>query len=103
MDFDLSKEIKAIQKEARRYARREVIPRLQQDGFKRDIVTAMGDLGFFGCAFPVQYGGSDLGPYMAYEALRPFSDRDMTFRFVSNVDATHFEIITGYPEHPVDA
>jgi len=31
-------------------------------------------------------GGSDLGPVMAYEALRPFSRRDMTFRFVSNVD-----------------
>jgi glucose-6-phosphate isomerase len=33
-------------------------------------------------------GGSDLGPVMAYEALRSFSDRDRTFRFVSNVDAT---------------
>ncbi|BCL24149.1 glucose-6-phosphate isomerase [Streptomyces tuirus] len=31
-------------------------------------------------------GGSDLGPAMAYEALRPFTDRDLTFRFVSNVD-----------------
>jgi glucose-6-phosphate isomerase len=35
-------------------------------------------------------GGSDLGPVMAYEALRHFSDREMTFRFVSNVDATDF-------------
>jgi glucose-6-phosphate isomerase len=33
-------------------------------------------------------GGSDLGPAMAYEALRDFTDRDMTFRFVSNVDGT---------------
>ena len=33
-------------------------------------------------------GGSDLGPVMAYEALRHYSRRDMTFRFVSNVDAT---------------
>ncbi len=33
-------------------------------------------------------GGSDLGPAMASEALRDFSDRSMTFRFVSNVDAT---------------
>jgi glucose-6-phosphate isomerase len=31
-------------------------------------------------------GGSDLGPAMAYDALRPYSDRSMTFRFVSNVD-----------------
>jgi glucose-6-phosphate isomerase len=35
-------------------------------------------------------GGSDLGPVMAYEALRWYSDRDMTFRFVSNVDSTDF-------------
>ena len=33
-------------------------------------------------------GGSDLGPAMSYEALRRFSDRSMTFRFVSNVDGT---------------
>jgi glucose-6-phosphate isomerase len=33
-------------------------------------------------------GGSDLGPVMAYEALRHWSRRDMTFRFVSNVDGT---------------
>ncbi len=35
-------------------------------------------------------GGSDLGPVMAYEALRYYSDRDLTFRFVSNVDSTDF-------------
>jgi glucose-6-phosphate isomerase len=35
-------------------------------------------------------GGSDLGPVMAYEALRQYSDRALTFRFVSNVDGTDF-------------
>jgi len=35
-------------------------------------------------------GGSDLGPVMAYEALRYYADRAMTFRFVSNVDGTDF-------------
>ncbi|HRP27694.1 MAG TPA: glucose-6-phosphate isomerase [Burkholderiaceae bacterium] len=35
-------------------------------------------------------GGSDLGPVMAYEALRHYSRRDLVFRFVSNVDATDF-------------
>jgi len=35
-------------------------------------------------------GGSDLGPVMAYEALRHYSDRSMTFRFVSNVDGIDF-------------
>jgi glucose-6-phosphate isomerase len=38
----------------------------------------------------VGIGGSDLGPVMAYEALRHYSRRDMTFRFVSNLDGTDF-------------
>jgi glucose-6-phosphate isomerase len=44
-------------------------------------------------------GGSDLGPVMAYEALRYYSRRDMTFRFVSNVDGTDFAEAT----HDLDA
>src|SRR6202035_2285059 len=38
----------------------------------------------------VGIGGSDLGPVMAYEALKHYSERTMTFRFVSNVDGTDF-------------
>jgi glucose-6-phosphate isomerase len=38
----------------------------------------------------VGIGGSDLGPVMAYEALRYYTTRDITFRFVSNVDSTDF-------------
>src|SRR5208283_4858102 len=38
----------------------------------------------------VGIGGSDLGPVMAYEALRYYATRDITFRFVSNVDSTDF-------------
>ncbi len=38
----------------------------------------------------VGIGGSDLGPVMAYEALKYYSQRDITFRFVSNVDGTDF-------------
>jgi glucose-6-phosphate isomerase len=38
----------------------------------------------------VGIGGSDLGPVMAYEALKHYADRTMTFRFVSNVDGTDF-------------
>ncbi|HTU96555.1 MAG TPA: glucose-6-phosphate isomerase [Solirubrobacteraceae bacterium] len=44
-------------------------------------------------------GGSDLGPVMAYEALRHYSRRDLTFRFVSNVDSTDFVEAT----HDLDA
>ena len=39
-------------------------------------------------------GGSDLGPVMAYEALKHYSDRELTFRFVSNVDGTDFHEAT---------
>ena len=38
----------------------------------------------------VGIGGSDLGPVMAYEALRHYATRDLVFRFVSNVDSTDF-------------
>jgi glucose-6-phosphate isomerase len=41
-------------------------------------------------AINIGIGGSDLGPVMAYEALKYFSERAMTFRFVSNVDGTDF-------------
>jgi glucose-6-phosphate isomerase len=44
-------------------------------------------------------GGSDLGPVMAYEALRHYSRRDLTFRFVSNIDGTDFAEAT----HDLDA
>jgi glucose-6-phosphate isomerase len=40
-------------------------------------------------------GGSDLGPVMAYEALKHYSNRAMTFRFVSNIDGTDFVEATG--------
>jgi len=40
-------------------------------------------------------GGSDLGPVMAYEALKYYSDRAMTFRFISNVDGTDFAEAVG--------
>jgi glucose-6-phosphate isomerase len=43
-------------------------------------------------------GGSDLGPVMAYEALRHYSERDMTFRFVSNIDGTDFAAAVRDPD-----
>ncbi|MFZ4515324.1 MAG: glucose-6-phosphate isomerase [Acidimicrobiia bacterium] len=50
-------------------------------GYTGKRITAVVNIGI---------GGSDLGPVMAYEALRYYSDRSMTFRFVSNVDGTDF-------------
>ena len=42
-------------------------------------------------------GGSDLGPVMAYEALKHYSERALEFRFVSNVDGTDFAEATHRP------
>jgi glucose-6-phosphate isomerase len=50
-------------------------------GFTGLPITAVVNIGI---------GGSDLGPVMAYEALRYYSDRHLTFRFVSNIDSTDF-------------
>lgn len=50
-------------------------------GFTRRPIRAIVNIGI---------GGSDLGPAMACEALKPYARRDMTFRFVSNIDAAHF-------------
>ena len=58
-----------------------------------DLVRAGKWLGFTGKPIRnivnIGIGGSDLGPVMAYEALKPYSRRDLTLRFVSNVDGTH--------------
>ena len=87
MDFELSKEIKAIQKEARRFARQEVMPRIREEGFKRDLVSAMGELGLFGCAFPVKYGGSDLG-FLAHSVVcEEISRADSGLRPLFNIQA----------------
>ena len=55
-------------------------------------------LGFTGkpvhCIVNIGIGGSDLGPVMAYEALKHYSKRVLTFRFVSNADGTDFEEAT---------
>ena len=50
-------------------------------GFSGQPIKAIVNIGI---------GGSDLGPVMAYEALRHYTQRDLTFRFVSNVDGTDF-------------
>ena len=46
------------------------------------------------CIVNIGIGGSDLGPVMAYEALKHYSKRALTFRFISNVDGTDFEEAT---------
>lgn len=61
MHFELNEEMQGILTTARRFVEREVRPRIREESFKRDLVSKMGQLGFFGCAFPPRYGGSDSG------------------------------------------
>lgn len=65
MNFEFSKEILAIQKAAREFATKVVLPRVAQDEkehrFQRDLVEKMGGLDFFGCPLPEEYGGNGFG------------------------------------------
>ena len=65
MDFEFGEEIRAIQDMARKFAQNEILPRVGEDeknhDFQKDIIQKMGELGFFGCPLPEEYGGSNLG------------------------------------------
>ena len=65
MDFDLPEELIAVRELAADFARRELAPTAAEEDrehlFRRDLVVKMGELGFFGCVIPEEYGGTDLG------------------------------------------
>lgn len=65
MDFTLSDEHRAIRDAARQFARGRIAPRIrdyeQRGEFPRELASEMGAQGFFGCAFPSRYGGSESG------------------------------------------
>ncbi|MBI4525759.1 MAG: acyl-CoA dehydrogenase family protein [Deltaproteobacteria bacterium] len=65
MDFTLSEELAAVKELAHEFAEKEVAPSAAKDDrehvFRRDLVTKMGELGFFGCVIPEAYGGTNLG------------------------------------------
>lgn len=87
MDFDLTEEVKGIQETARRFAEKEISPRIKEEGFKRDLVTRMGEQGFFGCAFPTRYGGSEAG-FLAHSVVcEEISRVDSGLRSLFNLQA----------------
>lgn len=65
MGFEFNEEIKALQDMARKFTQNEILPRVAEDEknhtFQKDIINKMGELGFFGCPIPEEYGGSNLG------------------------------------------
>ncbi|MBW1711238.1 MAG: acyl-CoA dehydrogenase family protein [Deltaproteobacteria bacterium] len=87
MDFDLTNEQKAILETARRFAEREILPRIKEEEFKRDMVEEMGNLGFFGCAFPPRFGGTDMG-FLAHSIVcEEISRADSGLRSLFNLQA----------------
>jgi len=65
MYFKLTEEQKMVQEQARRFAENEVRPTMEEDEknhiFRPELVKKMGDLGFFGCCLPEEYGGNGMG------------------------------------------
>ncbi len=70
--FEFNKEVQAIQKVAREFARKEVLPRVAEDEknhtFQHDLVLKMADLDFYGCPIPEQYGGNAMG-FLAHTVI----------------------------------
>ena len=87
MNFDLNDDTRTMLETARRFVDREVAPRVKEDGFKRDLVSRMGELGFFGCAFPSRFGGSDCG-FLAHSVVcEEISRGDSGLRALFNLQA----------------
>jgi glutaryl-CoA dehydrogenase (non-decarboxylating) len=65
MSFKFSDEVKAIKDMAAKFVQKEILPTVAESEkkheFQRDLVRKMGELGFYGCPLPEEYGGSGLG------------------------------------------
>ena len=65
MDFELPEELAEVQQLARDFAEKEIAPFAARDDrehvFRKDLVTKMGELGFYGCLIPEEYGGNGFG------------------------------------------
>lgn len=72
MDFELPEELAEVQKLARDFAEKEIAPATAKDDrehiFRKDLVGKMGELGFYGCLLPEQYGGNGLG-FLAHSLI----------------------------------
>lgn len=65
MILELNEEQRMVQEQARRFAEQEIMPTMEQDEkehrFRPELVAKMGELGFFGCGIPEEYGGNGMG------------------------------------------
>ncbi|MFZ5652644.1 MAG: glutaryl-CoA dehydrogenase Acd [Bacillota bacterium] len=87
MNFELTEELQDIKKLARDFAVKEIAPTVDQDDkahrFRHDLVKKMGELGFFGCVIPEEYGGNEMGflaiTLIAEEVARVHSSMRLPF------------------------
>jgi len=65
MDFNLSEELLMLRETARDFTEKEIVPFAdkwdEEHLFPREVINKMGELGFFGCVIPEEYGGNDMG------------------------------------------
>jgi len=87
MDFHLNDIQTMMADAAERFAKKEVVPWLERKGDVREMIGIMGKMGFFGCAFPTRYGGSQAG-FLAHSAVcEKISTVDSGLRSAFNLQA----------------
>jgi len=87
MNFHLDEETRAMQDMARKFAQRDILPSIKEEGFNRALVSRMGQVGLFGCTFPLGYGGADSG-FLAHSVVtEEISRADSGLRALFNLQA----------------
>ena len=87
MDFNLNDVQKAMAETAERFAKKDIPRWLEQEGSIREMIRKMGEVGFFGCAFPPRYGGSQAG-FLAHSLVcEKISQADSGLRAPFNLQA----------------
>jgi glutaryl-CoA dehydrogenase (non-decarboxylating) len=87
MNFDLTEEQVAMERMAKNFAEKEIVPQLKKEEFNRDLAGKMGRLGLFGCAFPEGMGGSNSG-FLAHAVVcEQISTYDSGLRALFNLQA----------------
>jgi glutaryl-CoA dehydrogenase (non-decarboxylating) len=87
MDFELDDVQKIMADTAEKFGKKEILPWLERQGGIREMVSKMGEVGLFGCAFPPRYGGSQAG-FLAHSVVcEKISAIDSGLRSLFNLQA----------------
>jgi len=87
MDFDLTDEQDAMERVAKNFAEKEIVPHMKRESFDRELVRRMGEVGLFGCAFPEGMGGSAAGFVAHAVVCEQISIYDSGMRSLFNLQA----------------